>query len=77
MKEIKIIAIAVIITIAVMLSCACAMPAYAEQNRGNGDIVNLLMWNVSEHEKDNEIIEVYWEGYTEDISSFFQMNGWR
>jgi len=120
MKEIKIIIIAVVITVAIMLSCACAMPACAEQDRGEfyprltvvvekeqigesglwvitcrdkggnlwafyddggewdiGDIANLLMWNMGEHEEDDEIIEVYWEGYTEDIDSFFQMEGWR
>lgn len=120
MKEIKIITIAVIITIAIMLSCACAMPAHAEQDRGEfyprltvvvdreqigesglwvvtcrdrngnlwafyddegewdiGDVANLLMWNMGEHEEDDEIIEVYWEGYTEDVDSFFQMEGWR
>lgn len=120
MKEVKIITIAVIVTIAIMLSCACAMPAYAEQDKGEfyprltvviekeqiantglwliycqdkdgsvwafyddegewdvGDIANLLMWNVGEREEKDEIIEVYWEGYTEDIDSFFQIEGWR
>ena len=32
-----------------------------------GDIANLLMWGLEE----DEIIEVYWEGYTENISLFF------
>ena len=120
MKEVKIIAIAVIITIAILFSCAYAIPAHAEQDRGEfyprltvviekeqteepgwwvvicrdkdgnlwtfyddeeewnvGDIANFLMWNTSEHEEDDKIIEVYWEGYTEDIYSFFQMEGWR
>ena len=38
-----------------------------------GDIANLLMWNMGEHEEEDEIIEVYWEGYTE----FFSVEGWR
>jgi hypothetical protein len=42
-----------------------------------GDIANLLMWNMGEHEEDDEIIEVYWEGYTEDIETFFSLEGWR
>lgn len=42
-----------------------------------GDIVNLLMWNTGEHEEDDEIIEVYLEGYTENINSFFQLVEWR
>lgn len=33
MKEVKIIVIAAIVTIAIMVSCAYAMPAYAEQGR--------------------------------------------
>jgi hypothetical protein len=36
-----------------------------------GDIANLLMWSVSEHEEEDEIIEVYWEGYTDCIDNFF------
>ena len=42
-----------------------------------GDIANLLMWNMGEHEEDNEIIEIYWEGYTENIEEFFHTTGWR
>ena len=38
-----------------------------------GDIANLLMWDLEE----DEIIEVYWEGYTENVQSFFQTMGWR
>lgn len=38
-----------------------------------GDIANLLMWGLEE----DEIIEVYWEGYTENVQSFFQTMGWR
>lgn len=34
-----------------------------------GDIANLLMWNISEHEEEDEIIEVYWEG-------LFSLEGW-
>lgn len=42
-----------------------------------GDIANLLMWNMGEREEDDEIIEVYWEGYTENIEEFFYVTGWR
>lgn len=42
-----------------------------------GDIANLLMWNMHEREEDDEVVEVYWEGYIEDINLFFQMKGWR
>jgi hypothetical protein len=38
-----------------------------------GDIANLLMWGLEE----DEIVEVYWEGYTENVQSFFQTMGWR
>ena len=119
MKEAKTAIIATIITIMILISCACAMPAYAEQERGEfyprltvivastridtrlwvidcrdkdgnvwsffddegtwekGDIANLLMWNMGEQEEDDEIIEVYWEGYTENVTEWLQMEGWR
>jgi len=38
-----------------------------------GDIANLLMWDREE----DEIIEVYWEGYTESVQLFFRTMGWR
>ena len=40
------------------------------------DDANLLMWNVGEYEEENEIIEVYWEGYTENPVEFFSLEGW-
>lgn len=116
MKEIKIVAIAVIVTIAMMIATACAMPACAEaanpdygefyprlsvvvdahgdtvicqDKEGNlwaffcedsewevGDICNLLMWNNSENVTDHEIVEVYWEGYTEYVDLFFRFCEW-
>ena len=42
-----------------------------------GDIANLLMWNVGEREEENEIIEAYWEGHTENPIGFFSLEGWR
>lgn len=42
-----------------------------------GDIANLLMWNLGEREEDNEIIEVYWEGYTDNLETFFKIIEWR
>lgn len=41
-----------------------------------GDLANCLMWTVGNTEETDEIIEVYFEGHTEDIDSFFQMFGW-
>ena len=41
-----------------------------------GDIINLLMWKMGENEKEDEILEVYWEGYTDNLKMFFGiMNG--
>jgi len=41
-----------------------------------GDIANLLMWNCnSQNPYDDEIIEVYWEGY--DLTFYSQIMGWR
>ena len=34
-----------------------------------GDIANLLM-------QDDTIVEVYWEGYVDNIEDFFQIIGW-
>lgn len=117
MKEVKVAIIAVVITCVIIISCACAMPVYAEErpefypkltvifnsvkdgdwwtvycmdksrniwtfydDEGEwdiGDIANLLMWNMGEREEDDEIIEVYWEGHTENLEMFFQLEGWR
>lgn len=38
-----------------------------------GDITNLLMWNMGENEEEDEIIEVYWEGHTENLEMFFHV----
>lgn len=35
-----------------------------------GDIANLLMWAISDNPEMDEIVEVYWEGYTENINLF-------
>ena len=42
-----------------------------------GDIANLLMWAITDKEEEDEIVEVYWEGYTENIESYFRLMGWR
>lgn len=42
-----------------------------------GDIANLLMWHLDEHEEEDEIVEIYREGYTDNLEMFFQINGWR
>lgn len=42
-----------------------------------GDIANLLMYRLNEREEDDEVLEVYWEGYTESVDSLFDMIGWR
>lgn len=41
-----------------------------------GDIANLLMWNLGECEEDNEIIEVYWEGHSKNTEEFFNTVKW-
>lgn len=41
-----------------------------------GDIANLLMWNIGKDPEYDEVVEVYWEGYTENIEMFFEINGW-
>ena len=48
-----------------------------EQEWMEGDIVNLLMWDIGETEEKDEIVEIYWEGYTDNIESFFQVVNWR
>ena len=51
---------------------------YDDEGEWNvGDIANLLMWNVGGREEEDEIIEVYWEGYTENPAGFFSLEGWR
>jgi len=42
-----------------------------------GDIVNLLMWHLGEREEDDELVEVYFEGYTDNIDEFFRVIEWR
>jgi len=42
-----------------------------------GDIVNLLMWALNENEEEDEIVEVYWEGHTDNITNWLQTEGWR
>lgn len=42
-----------------------------------GDILNLLMWNNSEDIYQHEIIEVYWEGYTDNMYRFMYVTDWR
>lgn len=41
-----------------------------------GDIANLLMMTIDEIEENDQIIEVFWEGYTENLETFFQLEGW-
>lgn len=110
--------IAVILTCVLLVSCACALPASAEERGesyprltivtvtvllptdyqlvvcrdrdGNlwefyseekeyseGDIVNLLMWNMGDKPEYDEVMEVYWEGHTENIELWLKVNGWR
>lgn len=42
-----------------------------------GDLCNLLMWNNSTDVTEHEVIDVYWEGYTESIDSFCRVTEWR
>lgn len=48
-----------------------------EDDWQTGDICNLLMWNIDTDITLHEVVEVYWEGYTEEISLWKQINGWR
>lgn len=41
-----------------------------------GDIANLLMWNAGGAIDEDEIVKVYWIGYTEYIETFIQIMGW-
>ena len=41
-----------------------------------GDIANLLMWNMGGTIVDDEIVEVYWTGHTENIGKFYQLIEW-
>ena len=41
-----------------------------------GDICNLLMWNLSMDVTEHEVVEVYFEGYTDNIEEFFMVNNW-
>lgn len=43
----------------------------------SGDIANLLMWAMNDNEEEDEIIEVYLEGYTENITEWLQNSTWR
>ena len=47
-----------------------------EEEWEEGDIANLLMWKKDIHENHDEIVEVYWEGYTENVEGFFSLEGW-
>lgn len=42
-----------------------------------GDVVNLLMWNSGIGIENDEIVEVYWIGYTQTVNDLFHMIGWR
>ena len=41
-----------------------------------GDIANLLMWKLNEHDEDDEIVEVYWEGHTEEPENLWGNLEW-
>lgn len=41
-----------------------------------GDIANLMMWAVSENPENDEVIDVYWAGYTENPDNFVSELGW-
>lgn len=50
---------------------------YGDEDDANiGNVFNLLMWNIGEFETENEIIEVYWEGYTKNPKLFFKIIEW-
>lgn len=47
-----------------------------EQEWTIGDIANLLMWNMGGPIEEDEIVEVYWTGHTENIGKFYQLIEW-
>lgn len=50
---------------------------YDDENEWQqGDIANLLMWNINEDEEEHEVVEVYYDGHTDDIDLFMKLNGW-
>lgn len=50
---------------------------FDEDNTWNiGDIANLLMWNMGGPIEEDEIVEIYWTGYTDNIEQFYQVMGW-
>ena len=48
---------------------------YSEDTWDIGDMVNLLMWNATGIEIEDEIIEVYYEGYISNLDLFFEITG--
>ena len=51
---------------------------YDDENEWEiGDIANLLMWKLNENDEDDEIVEVYWEGYTEEPENLWGNLEWR
>lgn len=48
---------------------------YSEDTWDIGDIANLLMWNATGIEIEDEIIEVYYEGYISNLNLFFEITG--
>ena len=48
---------------------------YSEDTWDIGDLANLLMWNITGIETEDEIIEVYYEGYISNLDLFFEITG--
>ena len=42
-----------------------------------GDIANLLMMTINENEEEDELVEIYWEGFTEYPDEYFMVIGWK
>lgn len=53
--------------------------AYHEDGEewAEGDIANLLMMTIDEIQENDQVVEVYWEGYTEDVTKWLHLNGWQ
>lgn len=41
-----------------------------------GDIANLIMWAVTEDPFEDEVVEIYWEGHTENMELYRDSMGW-
>lgn len=46
---------------------------YSDEVWNIGDMANLLMWNITGVEEEDEIVEVYYEGYISNLNLFLEI----